>query len=142
MKNFEGEWQHICNDGSKRWYNSKGQLHREDGPAIEWRDGSKHWYINNQLHRIGGPAIERPTGDKEWYINNRLHREDGPAIDYGNGTQEWFINGLPHRLDGPAIIYRTKHSQKSHKIWFIHGRRIDVSSNEEFLRIVNFKVFL
>ena len=23
-------------------------LHREDGPAIEWSDGSKKWYLNGQ----------------------------------------------------------------------------------------------
>jgi hypothetical protein len=25
----------IDSDGNKRWYNSKGELHRLDGPAIE-----------------------------------------------------------------------------------------------------------
>lgn len=32
-------------------------LHREDGPAIEYEDGTNEWYINNQRHRIDGPAI-------------------------------------------------------------------------------------
>jgi hypothetical protein len=25
-----------------------GKLHREDGPAIEWADGSKAWYLNDK----------------------------------------------------------------------------------------------
>lgn len=34
--------------GTIRWYNEEGQYHREDGPAIEWADGSKFWYLNGQ----------------------------------------------------------------------------------------------
>jgi len=44
--------------GTKKWRNSNGKLHREDGPAVEYTDGSRLWYINGQLHRIDGPAIE------------------------------------------------------------------------------------
>ncbi len=25
-----------------------GQLHRTDGPAIEWADGNKRWYLNDK----------------------------------------------------------------------------------------------
>lgn len=32
-------------DGTKSWY-LNGNLHREDGPAIEWGDGDKWWYID------------------------------------------------------------------------------------------------
>ena len=31
--------------GTKRWY-VNGKLHREDGPAVEYANGSKHWYLN------------------------------------------------------------------------------------------------
>jgi hypothetical protein len=75
------------------WYNSKDQYHREDGPAIEWADGSKTWYINDKLHREDGPASEWANGTKYWYINDKRHREDGPAIEYANGTKYWYING-------------------------------------------------
>ena len=70
-----------------------GKFHREDGPAIECKDGEKHWYINGKLHREGGPAIERPDGYKSWYINGELHKEDGPAIEFSNGIKEYWING-------------------------------------------------
>jgi hypothetical protein len=33
-------------DGIKVWYLLNGRLHREDGPAIEYMDGEKHWYLN------------------------------------------------------------------------------------------------
>lgn len=32
-------------NGTKLWYKNC-QLHREDGPAIEWHDGDKDWFIN------------------------------------------------------------------------------------------------
>lgn len=33
------------------------------------KNGIKYWYQNRKLHRIDGPAIEYPDGTKEWYIN-------------------------------------------------------------------------
>ena len=41
-------------------YYKKGTktYHREDGPAIQYADGSKEWCIDGKLHRIDGPAIE------------------------------------------------------------------------------------
>ena len=54
-----------------KWYNLEGQLHRENGPAIEWDDGSKAWFINGKRHRVDGPAIEKVNGYKVWYINGQ-----------------------------------------------------------------------
>jgi len=50
--------------GTKRWYNENRELHREDGPAIEWADGSEEWYLNDKRHREDGPAIIRAGGYK------------------------------------------------------------------------------
>ena len=44
-------------------------LHREDGPAIIYSDGTKKWFLKGKLHRKGGPAIEYPDGTCEWYEN-------------------------------------------------------------------------
>lgn len=55
------------------------------------RDGTREWHLpNGQLHRDDGPAIEYADGSKAWYRNDELHREDGPAIEYSDGTGEWF----------------------------------------------------
>jgi hypothetical protein len=43
--------------------------------------GGEEWYVNEKLHREDGPAIEERNGDKYWYINGRIHRKDGPAIE-------------------------------------------------------------
>jgi hypothetical protein len=37
------------NNGTICWYNDKGQCHRVDGPAIEYTDGTKEWYLNSRL---------------------------------------------------------------------------------------------
>ena len=78
--------------GDKEW-SLNGQIHREDGPAVEWSDGYKEWWLNSKLHRENGPAIEWPDGTKLWYKYNKLHREDGPAVEYSDGDKEWWLNG-------------------------------------------------
>ena len=75
------------------WRNSESLLHRLDGPAIEYSDGAKAWWVNGQLHRVDGPAIEYNNGTKEWYVNGQLHRVDGPAIECRGGYKEWWIEG-------------------------------------------------
>ena len=34
--------------GTKRWY-LNGKKHRTDGPAVEYSDGTKYWWLNNEL---------------------------------------------------------------------------------------------
>ena len=91
----------ICKtdeDGTKRWYNDKGELHREnDLPAIEYADGSKFWYLNGKLTEKMIPAIEHADGTKFWYLNGKRHRENGPAVEYADGSKEWYLNGKRHR---------------------------------------------
>lgn len=31
--------------------------------------GTKCWWLNNERHRTDGPAIEYADGQKRWYIN-------------------------------------------------------------------------
>ena len=37
----------IGADGDKYW-SLNGKWHREDGPAVEWSDGSKSWYLHGK----------------------------------------------------------------------------------------------
>ena len=55
---------------AKIWKNVGGELHREDGPAVEYADGTKHWYVDGKRHREDGPAVEYANGDKYWYVDN------------------------------------------------------------------------
>ena len=103
---------------SRDYYNSKGEHHREDGPAIERINGDKEWWVNGKSHREDGPAIEKANGDEEWLLNGQLHREDGPAVEWTNGYKEWYLNGKLHREDGPAI-----ERAQGTKFWFLNGER-------------------
>ena len=47
-----------------RIYTINGKLHRTDGPAIEYPDGSNYWYQNDRRHRTDGPAVIHPDGSK------------------------------------------------------------------------------
>jgi len=103
--------------GNVRWF-WKGQLHREDGPAIEWSDGSKEWWRNGQRHREDGPAREPADGSKAWWRNGLQHREDGPAVEWADGSKWWCRNGQLHREDGPAVEWA-----RGDKEWWRNGRR-------------------
>jgi hypothetical protein len=81
----------VYEDQTEWWQNN--QLHRTNGPAIEYSNGTRSWYQNGQYHRIDGPAIEYPNGNKIWYKNDQLHRTDGPAVEYVSGYNEWWFEG-------------------------------------------------
>ena len=64
-------------------------------------EGNKFWRLpNGKRHRVDGPAVEWANGDKLWYVNDKLHREDGPAVEYANGDKEWYVNDK--RYDTPS----------------------------------------
>jgi hypothetical protein len=47
-----------------------------------------------ELHRLDGPAVQFGSGHKEWWINGKLHRLDGPAIVGSDRTEEWWVDGI------------------------------------------------
>lgn len=89
MKNYD----RVKDTEYGKFYYLGDDLHRLDGPAIEYENGGKLWYQNDSLHRLDGPAYEHADGSKEWYVDSLLHRLDGPAVEYADGARFWFING-------------------------------------------------
>ena len=79
-------------DGTKVWYDNMGRFHRLDGPAIEYSNGSKAWWVHDKRHRIDGPAIEWNDGAKFWYVHGVCHRVDGPAVEYADGSKFWYVH--------------------------------------------------
>ena len=76
--NKKEQFIHINEYGTKCHYSDRNMeiLHREDGPAIEYADGDKEWWINGKLHREDGPAIEDADGYKAWWINGKQLTEE------------------------------------------------------------------
>ena len=84
----------IDGRGNKGWILPNGNLHRTDGPAVEFADGSKLWYQNGKRHRTNGPAVEWVDGEKSWWVNGKLHRTDGPAVEQADGYKFWCLGGV------------------------------------------------
>ena len=116
----DGTWRRVTYDGDVLYTKNKNRVdyHRLDGPAVEWLDGGRQWFVNGDRHRLDGPAIEHANGSKLWWVNNKQHRIDGPAVEYASGRKEWYVNGKQHRLDGPAVEYAD-----GRKEWWVNGER-------------------
>jgi hypothetical protein len=99
--------------GRKSWMLPNGNFHREDGPAMEYSNGDKVWFLYGEIHRDNEPAVIYHDGEKRWYQHNRLHREDGPAIEYADGG----------------------------KVWYLRGKKISCTTQEEFERLMNLRAF-
>jgi hypothetical protein len=57
--------------------NENGELHRVDGPAIEWANGSREWWVEGKLHRTDGPAVVYIThGSRAWYLNGKFIKKE------------------------------------------------------------------
>jgi hypothetical protein len=64
-----------------------GKLHREDGPAIEWKDGRIEWFLFGKLHRVDGPAVISSDGEyKGWFLNGYVYSKE-----------EWFSKLTPEQ---------------------------------------------
>lgn len=53
------------------------------------------WYKKGTriMHRTDGPALEYINGTKFWYQEGKFHRDDGPAVEFYDGTKEWWYHG-------------------------------------------------
>jgi len=103
MTSFKKEFSH----GLIEWRNESGQLHREDGPAIEHLEGAKEWWLNGQRHREDGPAIDGKHC-KAWWVNGQRHREMGAAIEWTDGSKQWWVNDKQisfHICDGWQFVH-------------------------------------
>lgn len=80
--------------GTKEYFNDDGDLHREDGPAQIWQDGTKFWYVNGVDTSINDfPAEQHPEGIMAWLQDGMYNREDKPAWMTPNGYKSWHLDG-------------------------------------------------
>jgi len=118
----------VNDDGNVRWYkHGTDELHRTDGPAVEYADEYRAWFQNGKLHRLDGPAAEWASGDSFWYQNGQLHRLDGPAIERANGNKWWYIEGK--KLSEKEFLQRT--STCNGKVIEYEGKRYKLQLVEE-----------
>lgn len=97
---MQEQYIHIDESGNKFYFKDRKMkiFHRNDGPAVEYADGGKTWYVDGKLHRLDGPAVEGTLvegadGYEAWYVDNKRHRLDGPAVEGANGYKAWYVDG-------------------------------------------------
>lgn len=77
--------------GDRFWYNQQDQLHREDGPAAEYTNGTKSWFLDGQSHREDGPAFEGADGSKAWWLNGEELTEEEFNLIMGGKMEKVYI---------------------------------------------------
>lgn len=98
----------IFPSGTKAYFKiGVANLHREDGPALIFTNGTYEYYFMGDKHREDGPAVVEYDGTKKWYRYGRLHREDGPAHITYNNIKYWYLDNKIARLDQtkPSVQY-------------------------------------
>lgn len=67
----------VDQHGTRRYFNSNNQLHRENGPAVIYADGAQCWCRNDMLHREDGPAVMFTSGRMCWFLYGEELTESG-----------------------------------------------------------------
>lgn len=91
-----------------------GVRHREDGPAVLYRNGNEEWWLDGERHRVGGPAISYSCGYRKWIVQDKLHCTCGPAVIHTCGSLH---------VDGACIGNPLSHPLGPRIIWYANGRR-------------------
>jgi hypothetical protein len=82
----------------------------KNGKKID--EGNTFYYKDDKLHRTDGPAIEYTDGSKVWCINGEFHREDGPSIEWSHGTKGWYLNDVRYSEENYKIELRNLKLQR------------------------------
>ena len=67
----------VHDDGDKYWF-LNGKRHREDGPAIEYCGGTKHWWLNDvkyteeEFNKKMAPAQEMTVLEVEEALGRKV----------------------------------------------------------------------
>jgi hypothetical protein len=114
-KEFINTLQNLCNRPDVVAYINDDTKKEFFYAEFDFERGSYKW------HRTNGPAVEWADGRKEWYLNGKLHREDGPAVEYvddDDTIKKWYVNGEQHRIGGPAVV------EDQYEDYFVNGYEV------------------
>lgn len=111
----------------------KPTIHRKGGPAVLTRpnvmfDLSEIWVENGLVHREDGPAIRWHNGSVEYLYRGLRHRERGPASIWIDGDVEYWTMGKHHPgcmgtqtfnrdfsdFDELSVVYKLKRLNLAH----------------------------
>lgn len=63
--------------------------------TVRAQHGDVSYWLEDKLHRLDGPALETRDGEKHWYRNGLRHRLGAPALVKADGTELFFVDGIP-----------------------------------------------
>jgi hypothetical protein len=91
---------------TKRWYNEQGELHREDGPAVESPCGYKEWYLNDIEYS------EQEFNEKKGNVKSTSEKAIRTLIVYTNDIDSprfLIVDGDFSRFHGARLNYDSIH---------------------------------
>ena len=91
----------VKDDNEVVTVDSNGNYHSyDDQPAIIRDNGkTRFWYRNGVIHREDGPAVIWADGTQDWMIDGLYHREDGAARIFPDGQESYAYGGLFYSYD-------------------------------------------
>lgn len=111
--------------------NENGLLHRVDGPAIEWNNGDKSYFLNGMRHRTDGPAMVSHNGVFAWYLDGEVYSKKDflklTKTQYavlGRGIQTVYYQGnsyeeaLKHFKEQDRA-FRVYKKDEDDQLWFV-----------------------
>ena len=111
---------HVDDRGVVRWFHDD-QLHRTDGPAVVWGNGTHQWYYHGKFHREDGPAITYSCGTRKWYSHGKLSRTDGPAVEDPDGSYGWWLCGIPYETFHKWLMYTPISPEEKTRLMILYG---------------------
>lgn len=110
------------------WYKND-KLHREDGPAVIYENGSQEWYFNGELHRDNDAPIQNVTilpspGSNRQALPNSIYVNNDDLIQTSKVRKQTYNTSLSSDLkesillnDNPAVIH-----MDGYKAWYKNGK--------------------
>jgi hypothetical protein len=124
----------VCRgDGSKQWFEN-GIRHREDGPAVEYKNGRKTWWLIGCEYTESGwkkevAKLNAKTAEEAKVVETKeepvvlkveslseLPNKFTGIVEVSCVARCWYKNGLKHREDGPAVEWAS-----GAKSWWLNG---------------------
>ena len=62
---LQSDGSYMFPDGAQRWYNEWGQYHREDGPAIIYKNNHSLWFNHGEPLSFNNWLKQSKTTDKQ-----------------------------------------------------------------------------
>jgi len=97
VQKITGEGYEFLGGYKNKAFYLNGLLHRVDGPAIEWADGSQFWYLHGILLT---KEAHKKMMNKQWYLNGK----EVTVEEAGNLINNFINNKLKEKEPMPPEV--------------------------------------